>query len=94
MRQDAVGYTRIYEKTHVGVLIQHVDQLPGALQKYYTENSKHLFPEKELRGHSPHSYIYISLCDLYIPSIGLYILLQENRWTDRGIYKSLTDTGM
>ncbi len=52
------------------------------MQKYYTENSKHLFPEKELRGHSPNSYIHISVCDLYIPSVGLHILLQENRWTD------------
>jgi hypothetical protein len=23
-------------------------------------------------------------CDLYIPTIGLTVLLQENRWTDRG----------
>ncbi len=27
------------------------------------------------------TFIY---CDLYIPSIGLHILLQENRWTDHG----------
>jgi hypothetical protein len=44
------------------------------------------FPEKELRGYSPSSYIHVSVCDLYeyIPLIGLPILLQENRWTERG----------
>ena len=43
-----------------------------------------MFPEKELRSLSPNSYIYVSVSDLYIPTIGLPILLQENRWTDRG----------
>jgi hypothetical protein len=37
----------------------------------------------KLRGLSPNSYIHVSLSDLYIPTIGLPILLQENRWTDR-----------
>ena len=48
------------------------------------QNSKHIFPEKELRGHSPNSYNHVSVCDLYIPTIGLHILLQKNRWTDHG----------
>ncbi len=65
-----------------------------ALQRHYTENSKQTFPEKELRGGlSPSSYNHVSVCDLYIPTIGLPILLQENRWTDRGkICKLLTYT--
>jgi hypothetical protein len=46
-----------------------------------------MFPEKELRSLSPNSYIYVSVSDLYIPTIGLPILLQENRWTDRGNIK-------
>jgi hypothetical protein len=58
--------------------------LKTALQRYYTENSKHIFPEKELRGQSPNSYIHNSVCDLNIPTIGLHIMLQQNRWTDRG----------
>ncbi len=45
---------------------------------------KHIFPEKELRDHSPNPYIHVSLSDLYISTIGLPILLQENRWTDCG----------
>jgi hypothetical protein len=37
-------------------------------------------------------HIHASVSDLYIPRIGLPILLQENMWTYPGIYKSLTDT--
>jgi hypothetical protein len=43
-----------------------------------------IFPEKELRGLSPNSYIPVSVSDLYIPTICLPILLQENCWTDPG----------
>ncbi len=43
-----------------------------------TKNSKQIFPEKELRGYSPNSYIHVSVSDLYIPLIGLPILLQDN----------------
>ena len=38
----------------------------------------------KLRGVSPRFYIHVSVSDLYITTIGLPILLQENRWTDRG----------
>jgi hypothetical protein len=41
----------------------------------------------KLRGLSLNSYIYVSVGDLYIPTMGLPILLQENRWTDRGNIK-------
>jgi hypothetical protein len=50
----------------------------AALQRLNTENSKQLFPEKELRGLSPNFHIHVSVSDLYIPRIGLLILLQEN----------------
>ncbi len=39
-------------------------------------------PEKELCGLSPNFHIHVSVGDLYIPMIGLPILLQENMWTD------------
>jgi hypothetical protein len=42
---------------------------------------------KELRGCSPNFYIHVSVSDLYIPTIGLPTLLQENRWTDHGNIK-------
>jgi hypothetical protein len=48
----------------------------STLQRQYTENSKQLFPEMKLRGSSPNSCIHISVRDLYIPTIGLPILLQ------------------
>jgi hypothetical protein len=54
---------------------------------HYTENSQQIFPEMKLRGLDPSSYIPISVSDLYIPTIDLPILLQENRI----LYKSLTD---
>ncbi len=55
-----------------------------ALQRHNTENLKQIFPEKELRGLSPKFHIHMSVSDLYIPTIGLPILRQETRWTDRG----------
>jgi hypothetical protein len=55
----------------------------NTLQRHNTENSKQMFPGKELRGLSPNSYIHVSVSDLYITTIGLPILLQEKMWTDR-----------
>ncbi len=37
----------------------------------YTENSKQLLPENELRGHSPNFHIHVPVSDLYIPTIDL-----------------------
>ncbi len=47
------------------------------LQRSDTENSKQIFPEKELRGHIPNFHIHVSVSDLYIPTIDLPILLEE-----------------
>ncbi len=52
-----------------------------ALQGQYTENSKQIIAEMKLRGLSPNSYIHVSVSILYILTIGLPILLQENMWT-------------
>jgi hypothetical protein len=63
------------------------------LQRHNTENSKQIFPEKELRGVSPNFHIHVSVSDSYIPRIGLPILLQENMWTDSvGIYINCSQT--
>jgi hypothetical protein len=56
----------------------------AALQRHNTENSKQIFPEKKLCGLSPYFHIHVSVSDLYIPWIGLPVLLQENMWTDPG----------
>jgi hypothetical protein len=61
------------------------------LQRRNTENSKQIFPEKELHGHSPIFQIHVSVSDLYIPTIDL---LQEICGPILGIYKSLTDRHM
>ena len=39
--------------------------------------SKQIFPEKEYGGLSPNFHTHASVSDLYIPTIGLPILLEE-----------------
>jgi hypothetical protein len=56
----------------------------STLHRYCTENWEKIFSETKLRGLSPNFYIHISVSELYIPTIGLPILLQQNRWTDPG----------
>jgi hypothetical protein len=48
------------------------DKLPKIRNKYPQE-----------RNGAATAYINVSVSDLYIPLIGLPILLQENRWTNR-----------
>ncbi len=43
------------------------------LQRTNTENSKQIFPEEELRGHSPNFHIHVSVSDLFIPTIEMEI---------------------
>ncbi len=59
-------------------------QPESTLRRHCTENWEKIFPERKQRGISPNFNIHISVCDLYIPTIGLPIWLQENRWTDLG----------
>ncbi len=56
------------------------------------KNQKQIFPEKELRGHSPNFHIHVSVSDLCFPTTDLPILLQKICGPILGIYKSLTDT--
>jgi hypothetical protein len=63
-----------------------------ALQRQNTEISKQIFPEKEYRGLSPNFHIHASVSDLYIPTMGLPILLEEIWRLILGLYTSLTDT--
>jgi hypothetical protein len=84
--QLVISCKNIYMSSRHGVAV-------ATLQRHNTQNSKQIFPEKELSGLSPNFHIHVSVSDLYIPMIGLPILLQENMLTDPGnIYKSLTDT--
>ncbi len=52
--------------------------------RHNTENSKQIFPEKKLRGLGPNFHFNVSVSDLYIPTVGLPILLQERMWTYSG----------
>jgi hypothetical protein len=49
----------------------------NTLQRQNTEISKQIFPEKEYRGLSPNFHIHVSVSNLYIPTIGLHIQLEE-----------------
>jgi len=47
------------------------------LQRTNNEKLKQIFPEMELRDHSPNYHIHVSVSDLYFSTIDLPILLQE-----------------
>ena len=40
------------------------------MQMHCTENSKQIFPEMKLHSLVPNFYIYVSVSDCYIPTIG------------------------
>jgi hypothetical protein len=44
--------------------------LSSALWEERAENPKQIFPEMKLRGFVPNSCIYVSVSDLYFPTIG------------------------
>jgi hypothetical protein len=56
----------------------------SALQRHNTDIHDKYYQKKELRGLNPYFHIHVSVSDLYIPTIGLPILLQEKMWTDPG----------
>jgi hypothetical protein len=64
----------------------------ASLQRQNAENWKQIFPEKEYRSLSPNFHIHVSVSELYIPTRGLPVLLEEICRLILGIYKSLTDT--
>jgi hypothetical protein len=47
------------------------------LQRQNAENLKQIFPEKEYRGLSPNFHIHVSVSELYIPTMGRPVLLEE-----------------
>jgi hypothetical protein len=67
-------------------------KVPHALQRQNAENLKQIFPEKEYRGLSPDFHIHVSVSELYIPMMGLPVLLEEICRLILGIYKSIKDT--
>jgi hypothetical protein len=69
-----------------------LDRALYTLQRENAENLKQIFPEKEYRGLSPNFRIHVSVSELYIPTMGLPVLVEEICRLILGIYKSLTDT--
>jgi hypothetical protein len=84
-----IGYSR--KQRDQSCMRQQV-RMQASLQRQNTEISKQIFPEKEYRGLSPNFHIHASVSELYIPTIGLPILLEEMCRLILGLYKSLTDT--
>jgi hypothetical protein len=66
-----------------------MDRRKVALQRQNTEISKQIFPGKEYRGLSPNIHIHASVSNLYIPTIGMPVLLEEICRPILGLYKSL-----
>ena len=60
--------------------------------KTNAENSKRIFPEKELLGLSPNFHIHVSVSSLYIPRIGPHISCSRIGRLIERIYNPLTDT--
>jgi hypothetical protein len=77
-----------------GSMFQSEEGWLSTLQRQNTEISKQIFPEKEYQGLSPNFHIHTSVSNLYIPTMGLHILLGEICRPILGLYKSLIDTWM
>jgi hypothetical protein len=97
MELDLQSFFRLHEHSCTHWLRPATPRPPpgiwaNTLQRQNTEISKQIFPEKEYRGLSPNFHIHASLSDLYIPTIGLPILIEEICRPILGLYKSLTDT--
>jgi hypothetical protein len=79
------GFTLVKENPFIRAIDTKKKTVP-----YCTENPIYVFPEMKLRGLVPNSYIHVSVKKLYIPRIGLPILLclpiclQQDRQTDPG----------
>jgi hypothetical protein len=52
-------------------------------QRHNTENSKQIFPEKEVCGVSPNFHIHVSVSDLYIPRSDCLFCCRKIQYVDR-----------
>jgi hypothetical protein len=66
--------------------------IASTLQRQNAENLKKIFTEKEYQGLNPNFHIHVSVSQLYIPTRGLPVLLEEICRLILGIYKSPKDT--
>jgi hypothetical protein len=62
-----------------------IKDVKRSLQRTYTEIRKKYSHKRKFPGNGPNfMHIRVSVSDLYIHTISLPILLQENMWTDPG----------
>jgi hypothetical protein len=84
-RQNAENLKQIFpEKEYRG--------LSPNFHIHVSENLKQIFPEKECWGLSPNFHIHVSVSELYISTMGLFVLLEEICRLILGIYITLKDT--
>jgi hypothetical protein len=88
-KKSIIGNYFTKEKEHVNSAETLANPV---LQKQNAKNLKQIFPEKEYRSLSPNFHIHVSVSELYIPTMGLPVLLEEICRLILGIYKSLKDT--
>jgi hypothetical protein len=89
---DAIPTGWVSKHHSVGLIMLQCRSSNALAALQNTEILKQIFPEKEYWGLSPNFHMHASVSDLYIPTIGLPILLEEICRTILGQFKSLTDT--
>jgi hypothetical protein len=72
-------YIKIIKATYVALC-----DLGHTAKTQYRKIRNKYSQKRNFAGLSPNFHIYVSVRDLYILTIGLPILLQENVWTDPG----------
>ena len=82
-REREGGDPDTYVQVHLAFFFPSAAYFVSYPQLYCKEISIYVFPEKELRVLSPNFHIHVSVSDLYIPTIGLPIFLQQNVQTHR-----------
>ncbi len=70
------------------------DRTGPALQRFYTQNSKQIYPEMKLHGLVSNSYIDVSVSDYVFPGPVCLFCGGKTGGPIFGIYKSLTNTLM
>ncbi len=67
------------------IVLEHVNSpayFQRVLQRHNTENSKQIFPGKELCGYRPNSYIYVSVIFIFLWSVCLFCCrkIEDRTW--------------
>jgi hypothetical protein len=79
MEKPKISYNTSVKVHYLSFMFQLCVTMASHLHtaKTNTENTKQILPEKEMRSHNPNFHIHVSVSDLYVPTISLPILLQD-----------------